>query len=91
MKIPPIYLFAGVSLIWIASDAQAAASLGSSEVAAPSPSFLTVEIQNATGTKLASQSDPQKVAVYYGAVYQPGDLIVVSAPPQDKYPDRSMR
>jgi hypothetical protein len=46
---------------------------------------LTVEIQNATGTSVASQSDPQKIAVSYLAVYQPSDLIVVNAPPQDKY------
>src|ERR1700683_867237 len=77
-----LYLFGGVSLIGIAFDARTVASPGLSIVTEPSPAFLTVEIRNATGTSLASQSDPQKVAVSYRAVYQPGELIVVNAPPQ---------
>ena len=80
-----LHLFTGAALICIALNARAVAAPASSEVTAPSPSSLTVQIQNATGTSLATQSDPQKVAVSYGAAYQPGDVIVVNAPPQDKY------
>jgi hypothetical protein len=53
--------------------------------AASIPPSLTVEVRNAAGASLASQADPQKVALTYGSAYQPGDAIVISAPPQDKY------
>ncbi len=51
----------------------------------PNPSSLTVEVRNAAGASLATQSDPQKVALTYGAAYQQGDAIVVNAPPKDNY------
>lgn len=49
------------------------------------PSSLSVEVRNAAGSALGSQAGPQKAALLYNAAYQPGDAIVVSAPPQDKY------
>ena len=52
---------------------------------APPPSSLTVEVHNAAGALLASKSDPQNVVLTYGSAYQPGDAIVIAAPPQDKY------
>jgi hypothetical protein len=60
-------------------------SLAGVAAAAGNPSSLTVEVRNAAGASLASASDPQKVALSYGAAYQPGDAIVVSGPPGDKY------
>jgi hypothetical protein len=60
-------------------------ALACSAIAAPDPSALTVEVHNAAGASLVSQSNPQKVALIYSAAYQPGDTIVVRAPAQDKY------
>jgi hypothetical protein len=67
-------------LVCISPLAQAGAA-----ATASNPTSLTVEVHNAAGASVASQSDPQKVALTYGSAYQPGDAIVVSAPPQDKY------
>ncbi len=60
-------------------------SLACAASAASAPAVLTVEVHNAAGASLASISDPQHVALAYGAAYQPGDTIVVNAPPLDKY------
>jgi hypothetical protein len=54
-------------------------------IASSNPSSLTVEVRNAAGSVLASKSGSQKVDLAYGSAYQPGDAIVVSAPPEERY------
>ena len=82
VKIPGVHL----PLLLLCSLAAAAgADTTPSSATTGSPSSLVVEVRNAAGAALESQSDPQKAALIYVAAYQPGDAIVVSAPPQDKY------
>jgi len=82
VKIPGVRL----PLLLLCSLAAAAgADTTSSPATTGSPSSLVVEVWNAAGAAMGSQSDPQKATLIYGAAYQPGDAIVVSAPPQDKY------
>ena len=60
-------------------------ALAAVALAASNPLSLTGEVRNGAGASLVSQSDPRTVALTYGAAYQPGDAIVVSAPPGYKY------
>jgi hypothetical protein len=72
-------------LAWSGVPAMAdniSANTGSGTLTNPS---LSVRVRNAAGATLASQSGAGKVELTYSAAYQPGDTIVINAPPQDKH------